>query len=199
MTVSRWGKRENMNKAIFIDKDGTLIEDIPYNVDPARIRFADGATDGLRKLKDRGYLLIMVSNQSGIAHGYFAEDALQKLKDELQRILTVSGIPFDAFFFCPHHPDGKVKAYSRICECRKPKPGMLLNAAQRFDIDPAASWMIGDILNDVEAGNQAGCKTILIDNGNETEWVLSGKRKPTFTALNLKEAAELIINQFEFA
>jgi D-glycero-D-manno-heptose 1,7-bisphosphate phosphatase len=184
-----------MNKAIFIDKDGTLIEDVPYNVNPDLVRFTAGAFEALRMLKDNGYLLIMVSNQSGVARGYFTEDALEKLKVKLQEMLSKSGVPFDDLLFCPHHPDGTVSRYSVLCECRKPRPGMILQAAKKFDIDLSESWMIGDILHDVEAGNHAGCRTILINNGNETEWILSPNRQPTAIAATFNEAALMIIRE----
>lgn len=184
-----------MNKAIFIDKDGTLIEDVPYNVNPELVRFATGAIEGLKGLKDKGYLLIMISNQSGVARGYFSEDALEQLKVKLQEMLSKSGVRFDDLLFCPHHPDGTVSRYSVVCECRKPKPGMILQAAKKFNIDLRESWMIGDILHDVEAGNKAGCRTILIDNGNETEWFLSPDRQPTAIAATFNEAASIIIRE----
>lgn len=183
-----------MEKAIFLDKDGTLVHDIPYNVDPARLRFNEGAIAALAKLKREGYLLIMVSNQSGVAHGYFTEQSLGALANSIQEKLECSGLQLDDFCFCPHHPHGRISNYAQDCDCRKPKPGLLLRAAEKFNIDLSCSWMIGDILNDVEAGTNAGCKTILLNNGNETEWVLGEKRKPTAIAGNLLEAAEIIVN-----
>ena len=181
--------------AVFIDKDGTLVEDIPYNVKPGLIRFNPGAGMGLKKLKDHGFLLVLISNQSGVARGYFRESALEAVKQRIQELLQESGCQMDAFYFCPHHPDGVVTKYAISCPCRKPEPGMLLKAAKDLDIDLARSWMIGDILNDVEAGNSAGCKTILIDNGNETEWHRSEKRKPTATAAGISDAAEIILHE----
>lgn len=188
-----------MNKAVFVDKDGTLIVDIPYNVDPTRVLFQAGAIEALKKLRTLGYMLIMISNQSGIAHGYFNEDDLLNLKTDLQRMLGSHGVALDAIYFCPHHPNGKVTRYAVECECRKPNAGMLLQAAKDFEIDLTRSWMIGDILNDVEAGNRAGCKTILIENGNETEWSYSVKRRPTVIVKSLAQAAESIIHQHELA
>ena len=184
-----------MNKAIFIDKDGTLIEDVPYNVDPALIELTAGAREALALLKKHGYLLIVVSNQSGIARGYFREDALEGVKIKLHELLAPDGVRLDGIFFCPHHPDGIVPNYAVACDCRKPKPGMILCAADSLNIDLSRSWMIGDILHDIEAGNRAGCKTILIDNGNETEWDFSEFRKPAAMAKDLREAAELIITK----
>lgn len=182
-----------MNKAVFIDKDGTLIHDVPYNADPSLIRLQEGAAYGLRQLKDQGYLLILVSNQSGVAHGYFSEEALTAVQEKLQDELKKDGVQLDGAFFCPHHPQGIVKQYAVSCECRKPKPGMLVEAARQFDIDLSQSWMIGDILHDVEAGNKAGCSTILIDNGNETEWQPGADRHPTDVAKNIRQAVSIIL------
>lgn len=183
-----------MKKAIFLDKDGTLVYDIPYNVDPSRVRFNDGAIAALRKFKQHDYLLIVVSNQSGVAHGYFSEQTLRALGTHINETLGRRGLKLDDFRYCPHHPAGKIAAYSMDCTCRKPKPGLILESARKFDIDLSHSWMIGDILNDVEAGNSAGCRTILINNGNETEWDLADNRKPTAIVGNLLEAAEVIVN-----
>lgn len=181
-----------MNKAVFLDKDGTLIPDIPYNVDPEKITLVQGATDALKLLQSQGFLLIVISNQSGVAHGYFDESALNAVSEKLRSLLS-SDIPLHAFYFCPHHPDGIIQQYAMDCQCRKPKPGLILQAAKDHDIDLSRSWMIGDILNDVEAGNRAGCKTILINNGNETEWILNEMRQPTATVNNLTMAADLIL------
>lgn len=179
-------------KAVFIDKDGTLIKDVPYNVDPGLISLCEGAVEALRQLKASGYSLVLVSNQSGVAHGYFKEEALKTVKTSIQRMLAEEDAGFDAFYFCPHHPQGSVDAYAKACTCRKPAPGMLLAAARDLGIDLSASWMVGDILHDVEAGTRAGCKTILINNGNESEWILTGRRNPTAIVDNLRQAADLI-------
>jgi D-glycero-D-manno-heptose 1,7-bisphosphate phosphatase len=184
-----------MNKAVFLDKDGTLINDVPYNVNPALIRLEKGVARSLKALKDQGYLLIVISNQSGVAHGYFGLQALKSVVDKLQMELMNENVQLDAIYFCPHHPEGSVEEYAIACECRKPKPGMILQAAKRFDVDLSKSWMIGDILHDVEAGNVAGCKTILIDNGNETEWELNENRKPTVIVKNIEEATSILLEK----
>lgn len=182
-----------MPKAIFIDKDGTLLRDIPYNIDTNRIVFEETARESLRLFKAHGYLLIMISNQSGIARGYFDEDDLEGVKQYIQREFARVGAGFDGFYFCPHHPCGIVDKYSIPCTCRKPEPGMLFKAADEHGIDLCQSWMIGDILHDVEAGNRAGCKTILINNGNETEWRRGPYREPDYRVSNLLQAAEVIL------
>jgi D-glycero-D-manno-heptose 1,7-bisphosphate phosphatase len=182
-----------MNKAVFLDKDGTLIPDIPYNINTALITLQDGAVTGLKKLAAAGYLLIVISNQAGVAYGYFQEADILKVKTRLENMLREEGVHLDGFYYCPHHPEAKIDAYRKACDCRKPAAGMLLQAAKDFNIELRDSWMIGDILNDVEAGHKAGCKSILINNGNETEWVMNEDRKPDFMAAGLSEAADYII------
>jgi D,D-heptose 1,7-bisphosphate phosphatase len=186
MTVKR--------KAVFLDKDGTLIPDVPYNVDPDLITLHDGVIQGLQILKTKGYIFVVISNQAGVARGYFKYSELEKVKDKLNLLLNKEGIEVEGYYFCPHHPAGKVPEYTIACDCRKPEPGMILKAAKDLQIDPEQSWMIGDILNDVEAGNRAGCKTILLDTGNETEWVEGPSRKPTFIASDFLQAARFIYN-----
>jgi histidinol-phosphate phosphatase family protein len=180
-------------QAVFLDKDGTLIEDVPYNVDPAQIRLEPGAIEGLRLLRDAGFRLIVVSNQPGVAHGFFAEAALAGVDKRLRELLTAGGVALDGFYHCPHHPKGSVADYARVCDCRKPQPGMLHRAARHHGIDLARSWIVGDILNDVEAGHRAGCRTVLLDNGHETEWLLSDLRRPDHVARDLAAAARLIL------
>jgi len=181
-----------MNKAIFIDKDGTLISDIPYNVNPELITLQEGVVEGLKLLKAQGYVFIMVSNQSGVAHGYFKEEALLNVKGKIQALLEPDKIRFDGFYWSFNHPQGTVEKYTVECNFRKPKPGMILQAAEEHQIDLKQSWMIGDILNDVEAGKKAGCQTVLIDSGNETEWIMNTDRTPDYRAKNFFQAAAYI-------
>ncbi|SRR5579884_143417 len=180
--------------AVFLDKDGTLVEDVPYNVDPARIRLAPGAVEGLQLLHAAGYRLVVVSNQSGVARGYFSERALRRVARRLRELLAGAGIPLAGFYYCPHHPQGRVPRYARACICRKPAPGLIVRAAQALGLDLARSWLVGDILHDVEAGHRAGCRAILLDNGHETEWELTPRRVPDARARDLAEAARLILH-----
>lgn len=175
-------------KTVFIDKDGTLIHDVPYNVDPKNVQLTMGAGRALRRIKNAGYQLIVISNQSGIAKGLFEEKDLLPINRQIQTLLTPHGVKVDAFYYCPHGPDDG-------CECRKPMPGMILQAGRDHAVDLQISWMIGDILNDVEAGNRAGCRTIQIDNGNETEWIRNDYRQPLYTVKGLAEAAEIICHE----
>jgi D-glycero-D-manno-heptose 1,7-bisphosphate phosphatase len=182
-----------MAKAVFLDKDGTLIPDIPYNVDPSLITLQPDSIEGLKRLQEQGYLLIIITNQAGVARGYFTEDKLPAVEQRMAELLAANNLKLSGFFYCPHYPDGSVEGYNINCDCRKPFPGMLLKAAKEHDTDLAQSWMIGDILNDVEAGNRAGCKTVLINNGNETEWIAGPFRAPTYISSSINQAAEHIL------
>lgn len=180
-------------RAVFLDKDGTLVEDVPYNVDPAHIRLLPGADQGLPALHAAGYRLFIISNQSGVARGYFAEESLVRVERRLRELLAGVGVPLSGFYYCPHHPEGVQPAYARLCSCRKPEPGLLFRAASAHGLDLHESWFVGDILDDIEAGRRAGCKTILLDNGHETEWIFSPLRQPHCTVANLHEAAQSIL------
>jgi D-glycero-D-manno-heptose 1,7-bisphosphate phosphatase len=169
--------------AVFMDKDGTLVENLPYNVDPARITLAGGAAEAVDAFAERGMPVIVVSNQPGAALGFFDEAQLKDVEKALQERLSGK---LKGFYYCPHHPEAG-------CRCRKPSPGLLLRAAREQGVDLGRSWMIGDILDDVEAGRRAGCRTCLIDNGNETEWIMSQARRPDRVAADLAEAAALIL------
>lgn len=182
-------------KAIFLDKDGTLVGDLPYNVEQHRIILCPGVGAGLRLLMRLDYRLFVVTNQDGVAHGYFREEDVEGVAHRLTDLLFRERLNLDGFYYCPHHPEGSVLPYARDCNCRKPNPGMLLQAAHDHGIDLQSSWMIGDILHDVEAGNRAGCRTVLIDNGNETEWRLGPRRIPTRMAPDLYSAAVLIAEE----
>lgn len=178
--------------AAFIDKDGTLVEDVPYNVDPAHIRLTHHAGSALRALSRAGYALIVISNQPGIALGRFGFPELARARAHLEALLASEGVRLNAFYFCPHHPIGTRPEYAGECGCRKPMPGLLLRAARELQIDLARSWMIGDILDDIEAATLAGCRSVLLDVGNETEWRASALRSPQYRVSDLGVAARLI-------
>lgn len=186
-----------MRKAVFLDKDGTLIENIPYNTDSNKINILPGVTRGLKKLSDFGFLLIIITNQSGIARGYFSEDTFGKMRKAFLLKFSGLGIKISGFYYCPHHPDGSVFPYNSMCYCRKPMAGLIHEAAINHEVDINGSWMVGDILDDIEAGNRAGCRTILINNGNETEWKTSALRSPDFSAFSVDESAE-VISRFDY-
>ena len=183
-----------MKPAVFLDKDGTLINDVPYNVDPALISLAPGVQEGTKRLYEAGYELIVVTNQSGVARGYFPESAIAAVEQKLRSLLKV---PLTGFYYCPHHPEGRIPEYSRACKCRKPNPGLLIEASKKHNLDLPRSWMVGDILNDIEAGNRAGCRSLLVDCGNETEWDLSSMRIPYCRLSNFQQAVNHILYSYE--
>lgn len=193
MNAGKTGTQPHPLRAIFLDKDGTLIEDVPHNVDPQRVVLGPRVAQGLALLQRHGYALFIVSNQSGIAHGIFSEAALRDVLQHLQNMLSDQGIIIDGVYYCPHSPTGTVASYASACTCRKPMPGMLQRAAGEHGIDLRRSWMIGDILHDIEAGHRAGCKAALIDNGNETQWQRSPLRTPDIIASDVRAAARMIM------
>ncbi len=150
------------NKAVFLDRDGTLIANRHYGSDPDQIELLDGVVEGLVALRGAGYKLLLVSNQSGVARGYFDEGAVARMHDRLQRMLNRHGAALDGLEYCPHHPDGIAYPYAVECSCRKPAPGMLRRAARKHGVNLSASWMVGDIEADIEAGRRAGAHTVLV-------------------------------------
>lgn len=184
-----------MMPAVFLDKDGTLLEDVPYNVMPDRMRFASGAFSGLARLATLGLPLIVITNQSGLAFGKFTLEEVEPMRQRLQQMFTLAGAEMTGFYYCPHHPEGTTPGYARSCSCRKPQPGLLQLAAQRHGIDLASSWFVGDILDDVEAGQRAGCQTLLLDNGNETQWRKGQWREPQHVEFDLDGASRWIASQ----
>lgn len=199
-----------VTRAVFLDKDGTLIDNVPYNADPARIRLTRGAGPALRTLQRLGFRLLVVSNQSGIARGLIDESAMAGVRERIDQLLLQDEVRLDGFYYCPHGPQAsdeqaacdtntasqdselRLARYALACDCRKPAPGMLLRAARDYGLALPQCWMVGDILDDVEAGRRAGCRTVLIDNGNETEWIDSPLRRPHWRAQDLPEAARQI-------
>lgn len=174
-------------KAVFFDKDGTLIKDVPYNVNPDLIELKTGAAEAVQKLKKAGWKVFVVSNQSGVARGFFDSGDLRAV---WQKLNELCGIEFDGFYFCPHYETGSVPQFSVACDCRKPKAGLLLQAAREHKLDLKKSWMIGDHAKDIEAGQRAGCQTILIGETDE-----NFVQPIYFIAANLKEAANLILER----
>jgi len=177
---------------VFLDKDGTIIEDVPYNVDPSLMRFTSGAAEGLRMLHRSGYLLIVITNQSGVARGLFVEESLREVERQLKDMLAEINVPLTGFYYCPHHPEGTVPAYAIQCSCRKPAHDLVIRAAYDHRVDLARSWFVGDNLNDVEVGRRAGCCTVLIKGGHEIKSHVSTLRTPHYIASDLAEAARVI-------
>jgi histidinol-phosphate phosphatase family protein len=180
-------------RAVFIDKDGTLIRNIPYNVDPMLIELTSSASSALKQLKAKGYLLIVISNQSGVAHNYFPETALQNVVSKIQKLLEEEGVEIDSFYFCPHHVYGSHKEFAIACGCRKPKPGMLIKAAFDYGIDLRNSWMVGDTFTDIAAANNAGCKSIWL-KGRDCKTKGKYKDPANYIVYNWDEIANVILS-----
>ncbi len=180
-----------MNRAVFLDKDGTLVDDVPYNADPSKVRLAAGAGQALAALLAGGFRLFVVSNQPGVGLGYFPLAALQPLSQRILQLVRADGADLHGFYYCPHAPAAPGHA---ACGCRKPAPGLLLQAAAEHGIALEDSWFVGDILDDVEAGHRAACRSILVDNGNETEWLSSPLREPDHIAASLVDAAAHVLS-----
>lgn len=179
--------RRGGRPAAFLDRDGTIIEDIHYLGAPDSIVLLPGAVEGMRLLREAGYLLICVTNQSGVARGYFSERKLRDIHERMKRILAAEGAPLDGLYYCPHHPDFGEEPYRLDCGCRKPRPGMLLAGARDFDIDLPASVLIGDAERDIEAGHAAGCRAILRADDPRVP------TKADAIAPDLESAAEIVL------
>jgi len=151
--------------AVFLDRDGTIVREVDYLRSVDQLRLLRGAAEAIRRLNEAGFVVVLATNQSGIARGLLTESDLQAVHDELQRRLAQRGAHLDAIYHCPHHPEASVQAYRKRCRCRKPAPGLLQRAARELDVDLARSFAIGDSARDVEAGARAGCRTILVRTG----------------------------------
>jgi D-glycero-D-manno-heptose 1,7-bisphosphate phosphatase len=180
----------NPQRAVFLDRDGVIVDDPGYLSDPEALRLLPRVAEALIALRQSGWLLILVSNQSGIARGYFTEQRLAEIHARLREVLAVQGASLDAIYYCPHHPEGTVAGFARECECRKPQPGLLVAAARDLDLDLPQCWMVGDQLKDVAAGQAAGCRTVLISDG-EPE---GGGPSPDYRAASLLDAAEIVLH-----
>jgi D-glycero-D-manno-heptose 1,7-bisphosphate phosphatase len=154
------------NRAIFLDRDGVIIENIPYLKDIRGIRFMPKIVESIYRINRLGFKCVVVTNQSGVARGLISIEDVLMINKYISDYLVRHGARIDAFYFCPHHPDGSVPEYTKICDCRKPKPGMLLQASRDLDIDLSNSIMIGDQIIDYEAGRNAGCISYLVNASN---------------------------------
>ena len=153
------------NKAVFLDRDGTIIEDLGYLDDPGKILFIPGAREAMRALQEAGFLLVLITNQSGVARGYFSEDLCRKIDERLREVLSRTGVNLDGSYYCPHLPGAVATEYDMKCGCRKPAPGLFEKAARELHIDFSKSWAVGDMLRDLAPAKQLGAKTILVLTG----------------------------------
>ena len=178
-------KTGTLRPAVFLDRDGTIIDDIGYLADPAGISFYPGVPEALKRLQDRGYLLVVITNQSGIGRGYFNEETALSLNLTMVRLLKEKGVALAAIYYCPHHPEDN-------CRCRKPELLMVERAQSDLDIDPSRSWVMGDLDKDVKTGLKAGVRPILVETGKTEKGDISADVKRCETVV---EAVRFILDQ----
>jgi D-glycero-D-manno-heptose 1,7-bisphosphate phosphatase len=154
-----------LRPAIFLDRDGVIIEDVHYLAAPGQIRLIPGSADSIAALNRAGWVVVVITNQSGVARGLFTQADVEAVHIHLSDLLAGYGARVEAYYHCPHYPTAEVVAFRVDCDCRKPKPGMLLQAAADLGLDLARSWMVGDRETDLEAGAAVGARTVLVRTG----------------------------------
>lgn len=188
-----------LRPAVFIDRDGTISEEVGYVNHPTRYRVFPYAAEAIRTLNDAGWLAVLVTNQAGVARGYFAEEMIGRVHALLAEELERGGARLDAVYYCPHHPTVGDAPYRLDCDCRKPRPGLIRRAESELGIDPEASWMVGDRYGDVELARNAGLRSAFVLSGyglGEWEHQRAGwKHHPDIVADNLLEAVRAIIKR----
>jgi len=187
------------NKAIFLDRDGTLNEEAGYINHVSRLKFLPGVWDAIRLLKKAGYKIIVLTNQAGLARGYFNEETLEQVHGKLMQTAKRNNAEIDALYFCPHLPGATVEKYNRECDCRKPKPGMLIKAKKEHNIDLKQSYMIGDRFKDVAFGKGQGLSTVFLLTGYGLGEYCNGRKtwafQPDFVCRDLETAANVILSK----
>ena len=188
-------------RAIFIDRDGTISEEVGYVNHPSRYRVFPYSAEAIRLLNEAGVLAILITNQAGVARGYFAEEMIGTVHNILIQELERGGARLDAIYYCPHHPSVGEPPFCFDCDCRKPKPGLIRRAADEFNIDLAQSWMIGDRYSDTELARNAGvCSAFVLSGYGRGEWEYQRavwKHEPDLVAENLLEAVQAIIERMK--
>lgn len=183
-----------MQAAVFLDRDGTIVEDVGYMNLPEQIKFIPGSIEAIKMLNEAGYKVVVISNQAGVARGLVTEDMLQTIDKIIHRDILNGGAHLDALYYCPHHPEHGVYPYRQTCECRKPHPGLVKRATRDQNIDLSKSFMVGDKATDIKTGKNVKIKTILVLTGRGAKEKDELKEKPDHIANNLLEAAKWIIS-----
>jgi D-glycero-D-manno-heptose 1,7-bisphosphate phosphatase len=183
-----------VKQAVFLDRDGVITQEPPhYAYQLKQLKLIPGSAEAIRSLNENDFAVIMVSNQAGIARGYYGEDDAARFNQALARKLAKKGARIDAIYICPHHPEAVIEKYRLECDCRKPKPGMLKTAEKELELDLEQSFMVGDKSIDIEAGKRAGCRTILVKTGFGSEEIQRNSIECNYIAEDLFEAAERIL------
>ena len=187
--------------AVFLDRDGTISEEVGYVNHIDRLQIFPWTAEAIRKLNRAGLPAIVVTNQSGVGRGYFPEELVLRTHDKISRELQAQGARLDAFYYCPHHPEARIEAYRAPCRCRKPLTGMLEDAAERFHLDLGSSYLVGDSLRDMETAWNAGARPVLVMTGyGRGNYEYHGgrlSRRPELVAENLLEAVERILAELK--
>jgi D-glycero-D-manno-heptose 1,7-bisphosphate phosphatase len=190
-----------MKKAVFLDRDGTVNEEVGYLRDLSMLTLIPGVGRAIKKLNDAGFLVVLVTNQSGVARGYFPESLVAEAHGRLEGLLSKDDARLDAVYYCPHHPTAGTTMHTRVCDCRKPGTGLIDQAARDLAIDVSRSYMVGDKWSDVELGHRAGATSILVRSGFAADDPGNARPEhvadPDFTARDLSEAADWIIAHSE--
>jgi D-glycero-D-manno-heptose 1,7-bisphosphate phosphatase len=189
------GNETDSDYAVFIDRDGVITEDPPHYAHRLdQLQIIPGSAKAIQRLNVHNVRVIVITNQSGVARGYYTEDDVKIFNEGMKVLLAKEGAHVDAIYYCPHHPDAMIERYRLNCECRKPKPGMLFSAASQFDINLAKSFVVGDKGSDIRAGEAAGCNTILVLTGHGKDEVKNMNLIPKqIVAKNLSEAVDIIL------
>lgn len=186
-----------MNKAVFLDKDGTVIEEANYLSHYKDLKLLPHSAEAIRMLNEAGYKVIVISNQAGVARGYCGEDMLQAIDKTLQKELLNRGAFVNAIYYCPHHPEHGCYPYRQVCTCRKPHTGLVEQAAKEYNIDLKSSYFVGDHANDVKTGHNAGTKAVFVMTGHGKEELeeVNQNHKPDHVAQDLLEAVKWILKK----
>ena len=159
-----------MNKTTFLDRDGVIIQEPPHYIyRPDQLHFIPGSIEAIKLLNENDFLVVIVTNQAGVAYGHYSENDVLVFHKLMKRKLEKKNAKIDAIYYCPHHPESKIEKYRVDCNCRKPKSGMLQKAEKDLNIDFKKSFMVGDKISDIEAGRSVGCKTVMVLTGHGRE------------------------------
>ena len=188
-----------MRRAVFIDRDGTLSEEVGYINHPERFRLFPYAAEAIRRLNENGWLAIVTTNQAGVARGYFSEEMIETVHNGMKDKLAIDGARLDAIYYCAHHPSVGDPPYRVDCDCRKPKPGLITRAAADFEVDLKNSWMVGDRYSDIQMARNAGVKSAFVLSGyGRGEWEhqrQSWTEQPDMVAENLLQVVLNIVEE----
>ena len=187
-----------MKGAVFVDRDGTISEEVGYISDLDQFRLMSKSAEAIKLINESGLKIIVITNQAGVARGYFPEEMVRHVHNKMEKLLSEHGAYLDGIYYCPHHPEGVIEAYRKTCECRKPASGLLKRASKDHGIDLAASYVVGDKVTDIEFAHRVGAKAILVLTGYGKDELKkindTTGENPEFVARDLFDAVKWIMN-----